>query len=115
MDREDVALLIGVGESSIRRWVAQFNSTGTVYPERRRNQPPRYPEEVLDYIKNYVDEYPCFILEELQQAIQARYPDQANTSIPTVCIAISWNAIPLTQNSHSCFTNYSFVVVLELI
>lgn len=46
---------------------------------------PRWPAPVYQFVESYVDEHPCFFLDELRDAIVAEFPDLNNVSIPTVC------------------------------
>ncbi|KAG0360498.1 hypothetical protein BGZ54_009496, partial [Gamsiella multidivaricata] len=49
---------------------------------------PRWPEEVYDFVRKYTADHPCFFLEELQDGIQAAFPELTNTSVPTLCRAL---------------------------
>ncbi|KAF9945145.1 hypothetical protein BGZ72_001618, partial [Mortierella alpina] len=59
-----------------------------VYSAEVRLRTPRWRAEVQEFVLNYVQEHPCFILEELQTAIQETYEDLRTVSIPTVCRAL---------------------------
>ena len=48
----------------------------------------RWPEEVYEHARKYVDDHPCFYLEELQASLKLVFPDLPNTSIPTICRAL---------------------------
>lgn len=48
----------------------------------------RYPAEVNEFIRTYTAEHPCFLLEELQDALRTEYPELSNTSVPTICRAL---------------------------
>jgi len=79
-----ISRILGIGRSSIRRWIQLFNATGSVEPMKR---PPKshLTEEIKDFINTYVQLHPCFYLEELQSELRLTFPDWRHNSIPTLC------------------------------
>lgn len=65
-----------------------FNTTGNVKKNIGRNLSPRWPDAVREYVEGYVQEHPCFYLEELQQKIQDTFPSLQNVSLPSICRAL---------------------------
>lgn len=90
MLEEDVAALLGVSVSTLMRWVGLFNRTGNVRAQIGRNRSPRWPEETYQFTRQYAIDHPCFILEELQEAIQSAFPSLVNVSTPTICRALKF-------------------------
>ena len=96
MDLKDVAYVLGVSVGAIRKWERQFKATGNVDPITTRNRSPRWPQEVYDFILEYLKENPCFIFDELQASIKDRFPDVTNLSHSTLCRALH-NDMALTR------------------
>jgi transposase len=88
MSLKDVSVLLGPSTDSIKSWVALFNRTGSVLPVEGRTRENRWPRFVYDFIEAYVDDHPCFFIEELKQAVALQFPDLHNISTPTICRAL---------------------------
>eukprot|EP00121_Abeoforma_whisleri_P000112 Awhi_evm1s101 len=73
---------------SLRRWVKQFREYGHVMDVKRKIK-NRWPQEVIDFVYEYTNDYPHFYLEEIQDAIQHKFPGLKNTSLSTVCRVIT--------------------------
>jgi hypothetical protein len=69
-----ISRLLGTSDRAVRRWYNQFRLDGHVEPKQRK-WPPSYPPDVVLYISKYVTSHPCFYVEELRDALKARYPD----------------------------------------
>ena len=44
----------------------------------------QWPQEVLDFVRQYVDDYPLFYLGEIQKVLEERFPRVSNASLPTI-------------------------------
>lgn len=86
-----ISLLLGPTVSTIKRWLSMFQSKGNVEPEARTRQDSRWPEHVLDHIKSYIEDMPCFLLEELQCELKERFPMLQNVSISSICRALKFD------------------------
>jgi hypothetical protein len=74
---------------TLKSWLRIFNSTGKVAPSRRRTvKKSRWPDEVLEFVRMYTADHPCFYIEELQTELVQRFPTLGNISMPTVCRAL---------------------------
>ena len=82
--------ILGCGVSSIRRWIMQFNLTGTVDPKKRCPQ-RHVTEEMSNFINEYVSIHPCFYIEELQIEIKELFPHWTYNSIPTLCRILKYD------------------------
>ena len=78
------ALLLGVGKSSVKRWLQLFYETGSIDPAQR---PPKgkLTPEMKSFIEDYTRHHPCFYIQELQEEIKTRFPEFKHNSIPTLC------------------------------
>ncbi|KAF9920744.1 hypothetical protein BGZ67_001017, partial [Mortierella alpina] len=55
-----------------------FRKTGQVYHHNIPFTKLRWAPEVYDHVRAYVEEYPCFYLEELQLSLEENFPDRRN-------------------------------------
>lgn len=111
---QDVGVLLGVGASTVREWGGKtsiscdnffflkkksqinwsfcagiFERTGAVRKETPINiNKKRWPVEVYSHIEKYIENHPCFYLEELQDELRDTFPALSNTSVPTICRAL---------------------------
>ena len=85
IDNPTICSILGIGLSSLKRWIATFMEYGVVREEKCRKQGSRYPPEVFEWIDAYAAQNPCFYIEELQLALKERFPQLKHTSIPTLC------------------------------
>jgi transposase len=88
IDAEHVALILGVSRRSVWNWQKKFERDGTVEDAPSRLRRSRWPEEVLEYVKFFVENDPTFLIEELKEAIETRFPNLINTSLTTICRAL---------------------------
>ncbi|KAG0247535.1 hypothetical protein BG011_001341 [Mortierella polycephala] len=80
----EVEALLGATRHSIRKWAGQVvEPTESPIATCRR-----WREEVYDHVRRYVEDHPCFYLEELQASVKSAFPKLPNTSIPTICRAL---------------------------
>ena len=97
-----ISELFGPTPRTIQYWYRLFLRTGDVRPQR--NPPPknsrgkdsrglRWPDQVLEAVKKYVDGHPTFYLEELQQFLRENFPDLKNTSASTICRALNFDLL----------------------
>ena len=77
LDKEDISFLLGTSGSTIQRWNHLFETTWQVLSKARSDTASRY-EEVLDYIRRYVENDPTLFLSELQEGLKERFPDLRN-------------------------------------
>jgi transposase len=101
MDIRDVSYLLGVSVPSIRNWVSQFKSTGTVEPARTRRQQTRWPTEVVDWVRTWIKANPQFIFDELIEELQELFPNLNNISQSTVCRALKYD-LGITRKVYIC-------------
>lgn len=59
-----------------------------MYEKRTCSVPPAWPIDVQNSVKAFVEEHPCFYLEEVQTFLQETHPEVLNISIPTICRAL---------------------------
>ena len=85
---ESVSVIMGVSTRSVKRWIALFEQTGNVVKDLPRARSARWPEQVYQHIQSFIQENPCFYVEELQVEIMKQFPDLRNVSIPTICRAL---------------------------
>jgi transposase len=90
-----VAMILGPGDRTIKRWLNRFEKHG-VFKRTERAVRARWPAHVYEWIKEYIEMDCMFLIEELQQALQNRFPDLLNVSIPTICRALR-NDLGLTR------------------
>ncbi len=74
----DVCAILGVSPKSARRWYAAFEHIGSVEKRARPRPGLRWPVPVYDFIKDFVEEHPCFYLEELSNSLKDSFPDVNN-------------------------------------
>lgn len=85
MPISDVSVLLGISKTAIKDWTKMFKDTGCIDAQVGRISPPRYPDEVLLFIRDYISSHPCFIFDELQECLIPMFPTQTNFSVPTLC------------------------------
>jgi hypothetical protein len=68
--------------------MALFERTGNVVTDAPRSRSARWPDDVNEFVKEYVQSNPCFFIQELQDALCSLFPQLTNTSIPTICRAL---------------------------
>ena len=78
IDVSVVAPVLGVSIRSVERWYQLFKSNGNVLPKQPDTKSARWPDSCVDFVRQYVNEHPCFYLEELQEAVKKKYPALAN-------------------------------------
>ena len=72
-----VSELLGPSPRSIRRWYKLWKETGaTTKAEAPRDKTVGWSEELQAEIKEYVEGFPCFYIEELQNHFQPKYPEE---------------------------------------
>ncbi len=59
--------------------------------KKTRIKSARWPSDVVQFVKEYVEGHPTFYIEELQSQIQAVYPMLPNTSMSTICRALRFD------------------------
>lgn len=82
------SLILGPSEKSIKRWMRNFDQTGDVYSGVPRQRSARWPDNVYDFVKQYVEQHPCFYIQELQDELSSEFPELTNISVPTICRAL---------------------------
>ena len=85
---ENVALLLGVSRRSVRNWVKSFERYGTVESRRVPVERSRWPPEVMEFVQIFIENDPAFIIEELKDALEFKFPSLQNTSYATICRAL---------------------------
>ena len=77
--------LLGPKRRTITRWISLFRKMGNVDKASKRSQKSRWPQEVMEGVKQYVKDHPTFYLDELKDWIESRYSMVKNCSISTIC------------------------------
>jgi transposase len=85
---EDIAAILGCSSRSIWNWIKSFNKYGNVSGAKQRERSSRYNEEVLQFIRHFVETDPTFLIEELQDALNRKFPSLTNTSHSTILRAL---------------------------
>lgn len=78
----------GTFANSFHSLIELFNQEGVVMKVQVRNTRSRWPPIVNEYVRDYVKEHPCFLMEELRDILRASFPTLTNTSLPTICRAL---------------------------
>jgi hypothetical protein len=81
---EMIAILFGVSVRSIERWNHDFQAHGHVGPNIVRKTKVTWSEDVIAFVEGYASEYPCFYIEELQQALKVTFPELKSCSASSV-------------------------------
>jgi hypothetical protein len=86
-----VARVLGISRASVMNIRKLFDEKGIVMETTRSILSVNWPSEVIDWVKDYTVENPCFYLEEIQNDMRVqfftRYPSLP-MSIPTICRAL---------------------------
>lgn len=88
LDLESVSAIMGPTVRSIRNWLRYFNAHGDVFSHKTDGRRSRYPENVLEFIKQYIENDPTFLIEELQSEMAQRFPSIKNISSSTILRAL---------------------------
>ncbi|KAF9983985.1 hypothetical protein BGZ75_004431 [Mortierella antarctica] len=79
LDKEEVAEQLDVSPVSVKIW------TGAVYSDEVKLKKPGWRREVQGFVLDYVQKHPCFMLGDLQQAIQETFEDLRTVPIEKIC------------------------------
>ena len=82
------SLILGPSEKSIKRWMRNFVQTGDVYSGMPRQRSARWNDDVYAFVQAYIQEHPCFYIQELQDELSKQFPDLKNISVSTICRAL---------------------------
>lgn len=88
---ETVASVLGISQRSLGRWFRRFRATGNVLKSEPRNRTSRWPTEVCAFVRQYVNQHPCFYFEELRLELRARYTSTISVSDSTICRALRFD------------------------
>jgi transposase len=88
IDARRVSMILGPSERSILNWQILFEETGSVDAMQRHERKSRWPQYVLDFVLDYAEQNPTFLIEELQEEIRANFPSVKNISNSTICRAL---------------------------
>jgi hypothetical protein len=83
--------LLSLSLRSIYRWIRNFEINGTLEARSSRIVKSRWPEEILSFVSAYVNNHPCFYLDELQMTLNEEFPDLNNVSLSTICRALRFD------------------------
>lgn len=86
-----VSELFGPRVRTIRRWYALFLLKGIVNTKNERKKKPRWPPEVYESVKSYVQHHPTFYIEELRDYIILNFPTLTTISTATICRALHFD------------------------
>lgn len=67
-----------------------FNRTGSVEQATPRERKMNWAPEVETFVRNYISGHPCFFIEELQEALRAKFPD-IPSSVSTISRYLRFN------------------------
>ncbi len=81
---DDACSIVGVSKKSVGRWYKMFERLGTVERLTTRLVRLRWPAIIYDFITSFVEEHPCFYLEEMQTSLKDRIPEVGNISTSTM-------------------------------
>jgi len=65
-----------------------FVQTGDVYSGMPRQRSARWNDDVYAFVQAYIQEHPCFYIQELQDELSKQFPDLKNISVSTICRAL---------------------------
>jgi transposase len=85
IDVETISIILGIGKRSIFRWYSLFSNHGNVTDKSKPKTHCPWPDDVVQWVNEYVVCHPCFYVEELQQALRERFPSLLKTSASTIC------------------------------
>ncbi|OWZ00820.1 hypothetical protein PHMEG_00027908 [Phytophthora megakarya] len=91
IDLAVVASVMGVSTRSILRWGLLFRRRGNAMPNVQINRKTRWPLGCIKFVKGFVEEHPCFYIEELQEALKTKFPALPNISTATICRALRFD------------------------
>ena len=91
VDMNVIGAILGVSRRSISRWNQKFKSEGNVSGDEASVHGVNWPEAVLDFVRQYAKQHPCFYLDELQEAMMLEFPHVRNVSTSTICRALRFN------------------------
>ncbi|KAE8973920.1 hypothetical protein PR003_g27247 [Phytophthora rubi] len=86
-----VSELLGPKQRTIRRWYSLFLRDGIVNDKAERSRRQRWPDEVLQAVKVYVQDHPTFYIEELRDHIVLLFPELPNVSTSTICRVLNFD------------------------
>jgi transposase len=87
-----VGAILGVSERTVRRWLRCFERTGSPSPTQALSKKKsRWPTHVLEFVQLYVENHPCFYIEELQAELRSKFDDVKNVSVSTICRALRFD------------------------
>ena len=91
MSQTTVCKILGCSPRSIRRWYLCFKETGSTDPETAPTEKKvRWSSELLAHVTKYIKDFPMFYIEELQDEIKAKFPQEPH-SAATVSRALRFN------------------------
>lgn len=86
-----VSYIFGPKPRTLMRWYSLFLTRGVVEERSTRITTSRWPAEVVQRVRLYVNENPTFYLEELQAFLNDAFPSLYNTSTSTICRALKFD------------------------
>ncbi|ETP13033.1 hypothetical protein F441_11693 [Phytophthora nicotianae CJ01A1] len=87
-----IAHVLGASIRSIKRWKLLFRKYGLATRSKREKRASRWPVAVCDFVlkKKYLEDHPCFYLEELQDTLQYKFGN-IKLSTATICMALRFD------------------------
>jgi hypothetical protein len=86
-----VAGLLGPKLRTIRRWYSLFLRDGIVNAKAEHKWRQRWPDEVLQAVKTYVQDHPTFYIEALRDHIVLLFSELPNVSTSTICRMLNFD------------------------
>ncbi|OWZ19998.1 hypothetical protein PHMEG_0005663 [Phytophthora megakarya] len=90
IDMAQIAFLLGVSVYSINRWYQSFQKHRLVTGSKRVKRASRWPPTVCEFVLKYVEDHPCFYLEELQDTLRCNF-GSVKSSTATICRALRFD------------------------
>ena len=88
---ETVHLLLGPSTRTLYSWLADFERTGAIDARGPQERSSRWPANVLNEVKSFIEDNPCAYLEEIQEFLHCHHPQVNNVSLPTICRALRFD------------------------
>jgi transposase len=87
---EDIGHLLGASPRSVKRWNRLFQKHDRVTDKKRQKRASRWPPAVCEFVLKYIEDHPCFYLEELQDTLRYKFGG-IKVSTATICRALRFD------------------------
>ena len=70
-----VSDILDISARSVARWYRNFERHGEIDKKKKKKKTKRrVPDDVIDFIKQYVEEFPCFYIDEIRKSVCNKFP-----------------------------------------